>query len=37
MRIMCAALKVPDFADGGIGLYSNFVHLDVRTTGQARW
>jgi zinc D-Ala-D-Ala carboxypeptidase len=33
-----AALKIPAFADGGIGVYpgNNFVHLDVRPT-QARW
>jgi uncharacterized protein YcbK (DUF882 family) len=33
-----AALKIPAFADGGIGVYpqNNFLHLDVRPA-QARW
>lgn len=25
------------FAEGGIGIYDNFVHLDCRTDGPARW
>jgi uncharacterized protein YcbK (DUF882 family) len=28
---------VPDFASGGIGVYTYFIHLDVRTNGPARW
>jgi uncharacterized protein YcbK (DUF882 family) len=31
------AKYVPDFADGGIGLYPGFVHLDVRRGVKARW
>jgi uncharacterized protein YcbK (DUF882 family) len=32
-----AALMVPEFEDGGIGLYTeNFIHVDVRD-GKARW
>ncbi len=31
-----AARIIPDFADGGIGLYNTFVHLDVRGH-RARW
>jgi uncharacterized protein YcbK (DUF882 family) len=29
--------KVNPFKCGGIGIYPNHVHVDVRTTGQARW
>ena len=32
-----AAENVEAFAHGGIGLYKNFVHLDVRESGPARW
>jgi len=31
------AEQIPDFEQGGIGLYCNFVHLDVRRDGPARW
>lgn len=30
------AEKIPAFANGGIGLYSRWVHVDVRN-GRARW
>lgn len=31
------ACRVPDFRDGGVGVYDgNFIHVDVRTT-KARW
>lgn len=33
-----AAQSVPDFKQGGIGLYdSGFIHVDVRPNGPARW
>ena len=33
-----AAKKVPAFFAGGIGVYAqNFIHVDVRTNGPARW
>jgi uncharacterized protein YcbK (DUF882 family) len=33
-----AAKKVPAFFAGGIGVYeSNFIHVDVRENGPARW
>lgn len=32
-----AAERVPAFRNGGIGRYPRFTHLDVRTTGRARW
>ena len=32
-----AAERVDEFRDGGIGIYQSFVHVDVRTDGQARW
>jgi zinc D-Ala-D-Ala carboxypeptidase len=33
-----AALKIPAFKYGGIGVYDkNFIHVDVRHTGLARW
>ena len=32
-----AAETIPAFQQGGIGIYSSWVHLDVRTTGKARW
>jgi len=32
-----AAKKVRAFANGGIGLYGAWVHLDVRSDGPVRW
>ena len=32
-----AASHVPAFRHGGIGVYSWGIHVDVRTTGAARW
>jgi uncharacterized protein YcbK (DUF882 family) len=31
------AEAIPAFQQGGIGIYPSWVHLDVRTTGKARW
>ena len=31
------ANRIGEFSHGGIGIYETFVHLDVRTTGPARW
>lgn len=31
------AEQIPTFARGGIGVYSGWVHVDVRTDGPARW
>lgn len=31
------AEKIPAFKLGGIGLYSTWIHLDVRKNGPARW
>jgi uncharacterized protein YcbK (DUF882 family) len=31
------AESVPVFHEGGIGIYTSWVHLDVRPTGKARW
>lgn len=31
------AAQIPGFAAGGIGRYNTFTHVDVRTTGKARW
>ena len=31
------ALSISVFAEGGIGLYKNRIHVDVRTNGHARW
>jgi len=36
-QLAALALSIPDFENGGIGHYATFVHLDVRTTGKARW
>lgn len=37
--LAAAALKVKGFAEGGVGRYylQNFVHVDVREDGPARW
>jgi len=32
-----AAETIAAFQQGGIGIYPSWVHLDVRTTGKARW
>jgi uncharacterized protein YcbK (DUF882 family) len=32
-----AAKDIPEFQEGGIGVYDTFTHLDVRVTGLARW
>ena len=32
-----AAEAIAAFQQGGIGIYPSWVHLDVRTTGKARW
>jgi uncharacterized protein YcbK (DUF882 family) len=31
------AEKIPLFKNGGIGIYSSWIHVDVRETGPARW
>ena len=31
------AEEIPIFKNGGIGIYNDFVHVDVRKTGPARW
>lgn len=31
------AETIPTFAQGGIGIYPSWVHVDVRTNGRARW
>lgn len=31
------AEKIEHFKKGGIGVYSTWLHLDVRTIGKARW
>jgi uncharacterized protein YcbK (DUF882 family) len=31
------AEMITEFRHGGIGVYENFVHVDVRTDGPARW
>jgi uncharacterized protein YcbK (DUF882 family) len=31
------ARRVQSFKMGGIGLYSSWIHLDIRTNGPARW
>lgn len=31
------AKQIPKFASGGIGLYTDFIHLDIRHNGPARW
>ena len=37
VEVAAQAEKVPAFSHGGIGIYDNFVHVDVRTDGPARW
>lgn len=36
-QLAAAAEAIPAFKAGGIGLYPSWVHVDVRTTGPARW
>lgn len=36
-RLKRAAEAVPAFADGGIGTYKTWVHVDTRKGGPARW
>ena len=36
-RLAELAETVEVFREGGIGIYPNWVHVDVRTTGKARW
>jgi Uncharacterized protein conserved in bacteria len=36
LQLVNVALKIPRFYSGGIGIYSTFVHLDVRL-GASRW
>ncbi len=36
-RLAALAETIDVFRDGGIGIYPSWVHLDVRTTGRARW
>lgn len=36
-RLAEMAETVPAFRDGGIGVYSSWIHVDVRGTGRARW
>jgi uncharacterized protein YcbK (DUF882 family) len=36
-RLAALAETVAVFRDGGIGIYPTWVHVDVRTTGPARW
>lgn len=31
------AESVPEFNQGGIGIYTSWIHVDIRTTGKARW
>ena len=31
------AVKIPQFRDGGIGIYQSWIHVDVRKSGRARW
>lgn len=37
LALAAAARRVRVFAEGGIGVYNGFVHLDVRRNGPARW
>lgn len=36
-KLKAQAEKVPAFKAGGIGLYRGWVHVDIRTSGPARW
>jgi zinc D-Ala-D-Ala carboxypeptidase len=36
-KLAQAAKNIPAFEQGGIGVYPSWVHLDVRTSGKARW
>lgn len=36
-ELIAMALEIQPFAEGGIGKYYNRLHLDIRTSGKARW
>ena len=36
VQLVALAEQVPQFANGGIGIYSTWIHVDVRS-GKARW
>jgi zinc D-Ala-D-Ala carboxypeptidase len=36
-KIAEIAKQIPEFHNGGIGIYKTFIHLDVRINGPARW
>lgn len=36
-EVAAAAEKIEGFSYGGIGRYKTFTHVDVRTSGKARW
>ena len=36
-KVKDLAVKINVFKMGGIGLYSSWIHLDIRTNGPARW
>lgn len=36
-QMMAFALLVPEFAQGGIGIYNDRIHVDSRPDGPARW
>lgn len=35
--VIMELIKNNEIYNGGVGLYSSFVHYDVRTSGRARW
>ena len=35
-KLKCFALKIPEFKNGGIGIYGTFIHVDIRGC-KARW
>jgi len=35
--LACLAIQIASLSSGGIGVYSTFIHVDVRRTGPARW
>lgn len=36
-ELAALAKDIPVFNSGGIGVYKSWIHVDVRTTGKARW
>ncbi len=36
-KLAALAETIPVFATGGIGIYPAWVHVDIRSTGPARW